>query len=277
MFTYKDILNNEFVINEYKKIDDINPYPFNHGLKHVKNVCSVMEKITDILNIEGEEKEALLIAAALHDIGQADGRDNHGLKARKIVEKEFINELKENKYCDDILNAIENHDQSFNVDYPLFTILVQFADKMDFTKNRLEDDWKEKFDKEYYWAERNDIEFIYNEEYFGINILANKVENEMQRFYDENFSQKVIAAVKTLAKKLELKPVIKINGNEILLNNYLIIHGSFGSPEGNWFPYLRQELVNRKQNVKVPQMPVGVGVQNYESWSKVLNKKCLID
>ena len=96
-------------------------------------------------------------------------------------------------------------------------------------------------------------------------------------FMMKTFLKKVIAAVKTLAKKLELKPVIKINGNEILLNNYLIIHGSFGSPEGNWFPYLRRELVNRKQNVKVPQMPVGVGIQNYESWAKVLNKKCLID
>ena len=47
---------------EYNDIDKINPFPFNHGLKHVKNVCNIMDKLTDILNIAGEEKEALLIA-----------------------------------------------------------------------------------------------------------------------------------------------------------------------------------------------------------------------
>ena len=26
------------------------------------------------------------------------------------------------------------------------------------------------------------------------------------------------------------------------MSNYFIIHGSFGSPFGNWFPYLRKEI-----------------------------------
>ena len=44
---YIDILNNNKVIENYNKIDDINPYPFNHGLKHVKNVCKIMDKLCD--------------------------------------------------------------------------------------------------------------------------------------------------------------------------------------------------------------------------------------
>lgn len=56
------------------------------------------------------------------------------------------------------------------------------------------------------------------------------------------------------------------------MKNYIILHGSFGSKDGNWFPWLKKELEKKNYNVDVPQMPVGVGNQNYENWSKELNK-----
>lgn len=56
------------------------------------------------------------------------------------------------------------------------------------------------------------------------------------------------------------------------MNNYIIIHGSFGSKDGNWFPWLKEQLEKRGKQVLVPQMPVGVGNQNFENWSNVLNQ-----
>ena len=56
------------------------------------------------------------------------------------------------------------------------------------------------------------------------------------------------------------------------MDNYIIIHGSFGSKDGNWFPWLKNELEKNNKSVIVPQMPVGVGNQNFENWSKVLEK-----
>ena len=53
------------------------------------------------------------------------------------------------------------------------------------------------------------------------------------------------------------------------MTNYIIIHGSFGSKDGNWFPWLKDKLSN--YDVVVPQFPVGVGNQNFDSWSKVLD------
>ena len=53
-------------------------------------------------------------------------------------------------------------------------------------------------------------------------------------------------------------------------NNYLLIHGSFGSPFVNWFPYLRKEIENKNLEVYTPDFPTGVGYQNYENWSKLL-------
>jgi len=57
----------------------------------------------------------------------------------------------------------------------------------------------------------------------------------------------------------------------IIMDNYIIIHGSFGSKDGNWFPWLKNELEKDNKDVVVPQMPVGVGNQNFENWSKILN------
>ena len=54
------------------------------------------------------------------------------------------------------------------------------------------------------------------------------------------------------------------------MSNYLLIHGSFGSPFVNWFPYLRKELESRDLEVYTPDFPTGVGFQNYSNWEKLL-------
>ena len=55
------------------------------------------------------------------------------------------------------------------------------------------------------------------------------------------------------------------------MNNYFILHGSFGSPFSNWIPWLRAELEKDNMQVYTPDFPIGVGYQNYDNWSKVLN------
>lgn len=54
------------------------------------------------------------------------------------------------------------------------------------------------------------------------------------------------------------------------MENYFIIHGSFGSPYSNWFSWLHNFIENDNKQCYVPNFPIGVGYQNYESWSKLL-------
>ena len=213
-FNYIDILSNDKVIENYNKIDSVNSYPFNHWLKHVRNVCDIMKRLCDKLNIVGDERESLLIACALHDIWQVDGREEHGKKAKLFTINNFEKDLKDLKYYNDILDAIENHDNVCSIDFPLFTILVQFCDKMDFSKDRLEDNYREKF-RYYCYEEINKIDFLLDEDYFGIDIISNEVDNFVEMFLNENFPKKVINAVNVLAAKLDKKPVIKNNGKVI--------------------------------------------------------------
>ena len=273
---YIDILNNSKVIENYNKIDEINPYPFNHGLKHVKNVCKIMDKLCDLLSIGRKKKEALLIASALHDIGQVDGRGHHGRKAKDFLINNFENELKSQEYYNDILTAIEKHDNNCVVDNSLFTILVQFCDKMDFSKERLEDNYREKF-RYYCWEDVVKVDFIFDNDNFGINIITNNIDNFDELFSKENFSRKIVNVVEVLAEKLGKKSLLLNSGKtmKITISNYIILHGSFGSKDGNWFPWLKEQPEDKNYKVDVPQMPVGVGNQNYENWSKELDKLLL--
>ena len=52
--------------------------------------------------------------------------------------------------------------------------------------------------------------------------------------------------------------------------NYILVHGSFGSPFSNWIPWLRGELEKETLEVYTPDFPTGVGFQNYDNWSRLL-------
>lgn len=55
------------------------------------------------------------------------------------------------------------------------------------------------------------------------------------------------------------------------MNNYILVHGSFGSPFSNWIPWLRNELEKNNLIVYTPDFPTGVEFQNYDNWSRLLN------
>jgi predicted alpha/beta hydrolase family esterase len=49
----------------------------------------------------------------------------------------------------------------------------------------------------------------------------------------------------------------------------LLIHGAFGSPDENWFPWLNRELENLGYEVLIPKFPTPEN-QNLANWEKVI-------
>ncbi len=56
------------------------------------------------------------------------------------------------------------------------------------------------------------------------------------------------------------------------MKNYFIIHGSFGSSQENWFPWLEAVIKQRGGDLCINlDFPIGEGKQNYTNWEMVLN------
>lgn len=55
------------------------------------------------------------------------------------------------------------------------------------------------------------------------------------------------------------------------MKNYFIVHGSFGDSKEHYLPWLEKELEEYGDVVCV-DFPIGVGIQNFDSWSKVLDE-----
>lgn len=55
------------------------------------------------------------------------------------------------------------------------------------------------------------------------------------------------------------------------MKNYFIIHGSFGSSQENWFPWLEAEITRGGELCINLDYPTGIGKQTYKNWEMVLN------
>jgi len=55
------------------------------------------------------------------------------------------------------------------------------------------------------------------------------------------------------------------------MTKFFIVHGSYGNPEENWFPWLKKELESLGHIVYVPKFPTPEN-QNLENWVKIFEK-----
>ena len=53
-----------------------------------------------------------------------------------------------------------------------------------------------------------------------------------------------------------------------------MIHGSYGNPNENWFPWLKKELEKGGHSVFIPVFPTPEN-QSLKDWEEVFNKECL--
>ncbi|MBI2542311.1 serine hydrolase family protein [Candidatus Woesearchaeota archaeon] len=53
--------------------------------------------------------------------------------------------------------------------------------------------------------------------------------------------------------------------------NFIIIHGIYGHPGENWFPWLKKELESRGYEAIVPKFPTPLD-QSLESWMRIISK-----
>lgn len=146
---YKDILQNKEVKSLLKKGND------NLGMlgytDHSEKHCAIVAKRAGLIlkkfGYSEHEIELTEIAGALHDIGNAINRKNHGeygaILAYSLLEKLDI-PLTDRGI---IVSAIGNHDESTGGAVDAVSAALILADKTDVRRNRVRNEEKSGFDK----------------------------------------------------------------------------------------------------------------------------------
>ena len=135
---YNDILNSDYFKNTYKKIEEMKKdFPVNHGFIHIENVVENAKRLALTFNLNIKQKELLLIACLLHDIGYLEGREDHAGNGAILAE----HYLKKNNFNREdiviICNAIRNHGgKKFEDFVDPVSMCLAIADKLDFISKR---------------------------------------------------------------------------------------------------------------------------------------------
>lgn len=146
---YKDILQNKEVKSLLKKgNDNLGMLGYtDHSEKHCAIVAKRAGMILKKFGYSEHEIELAEIAGALHDIGNAINRKNHGeygaILAYSILEKLDI-PLTDRGI---IVSAIGNHDESTGGAVDAVSAALILADKTDVRRNRVRNEEKSGFDK----------------------------------------------------------------------------------------------------------------------------------
>ena len=146
---YKDILQNKEVKSLLKKgNDNLGMLGYtDHSEKHCAIVAKRAGMILKKFGYSEHEIELAEIAGALHDIGNAINRKNHGeygaILAYSLLEKLDI-PLTDRVI---IVSAIGNHDESTGGAVDAVSAALILADKTDVRRNRVRNEEKSGFDK----------------------------------------------------------------------------------------------------------------------------------
>ena len=146
---YKDILQNKEVKSLLKKgNDNLGMLGYtDHSEKHCAIVAKRAGMILKKFGYSEHEIELAEIAGALHDIGNAINRKNHGeygaILAYSLLEK-LDSPLTDRGI---IVSAIGNHDESTGGAVDAVSAALILADKTDVRRNRVRNEEKSGFDK----------------------------------------------------------------------------------------------------------------------------------
>jgi len=216
------MLNDEAILGEYAKIDSVNPYPSNHGMKHIYGVLNLVDKISPLFNLTEREIVILKTCVILHDIGQTSGRQDHGKRGAEFA-KNYLpqkNIFNDNELLQ-IYSAIEYHDEykDYSKLANKFSWFVNLVDKLDFSRTRLEDNYRERFDYSVY-EDVEKLEFFMQNNTFKIvikTVSKPQIISEDMLFSRNLFSKAMYTLIK-FCEHFNLKAEVYLDEQKLDLN-----------------------------------------------------------
>ena len=220
------LLLDKDIKQRYDAIQNVDTTSYYHGYKHIMNVLDTLRKFINLFNIDEHEADKLLVAVLFHDIGRGKTGKDHELLSADFM-REYLKKYDISKFgfseqdLDEIYEAIRIHEQKEELDQlTMFQLLVNFVDKLDVTKERINLDNpldpelpSYKFD-------------VFREIYLDVNAVNPRIEDDslvlefecndnmtLERLYSIPFMQVVDKLHQELAKRYNLKAKVCITTN----------------------------------------------------------------
>lgn len=169
--THKDILNDNRIIEIIKNIDKNNNFYMSHGINHINSILKIIDELCILFDISEKNRELIKISGILHDIGRGIDNDHHEIASSNFARTYLKDKLDIND-IDIICGIIENHSWKSNKSNKLEEILC-FADKIDFSNRRLEDNYREKYNFVSVLEKITNIDLKIDGEFFVVRINTN--------------------------------------------------------------------------------------------------------
>lgn len=216
----KELLNDETVLKIYSEIDRVCPFSSSHGIRHINNTIELAEKLENLFNLSNRDRLLIETSLVLHDIGQIDGRNEHGKRSKEFA-KLFLPQKNvfSEKELKTIYSAIEYHDECTNLSKLKTNIswFVNLIDKLDFSKNRLEENYKEKYKYSVY-EDVDHLDFKFDNKSFQIDIkLIDGSKVKIEDLFERVLFSKAMHIYQEFCKNFGLKSQISLNGENVNL------------------------------------------------------------
>lgn len=218
----------------YNMIQLMDTTSYYHGFQHIINTLKIMERFINALELDDKTADKLLTTLILHDIGRAETGHNHEKESAQFAYEyfckndDFIKCVFTSQDRIDIQHAIMNHEakDDFLYDLSWFDLLVNLADKLDITKDRVNLDNPLNPDLPSYkfdlfrdiYLNVNQVNIDMHDGELLINICGNNNLNTKDLF-SIPFMQQVYKISKVLAQKIDTNIKILVNGNEFTMDD----------------------------------------------------------
>lgn len=223
---YEQLLQEEYIKNIYKGIENNKRIPISHGMPHILNVMGYCNKFAQLFNLNEKDTDTLLTSALMHDVAQVFLQPNHAKNSAWIVKEMFENNesidpqyIKNKVDIERVSKIVGNHGGKKEEEYEDFlSAILILSDKLDITKDRLREESK-KYDFLSYmnYIEKVDLELENN----NISIIIKTNKNiTFEELNEKHGLDKLLRVFNMFCKKHGVTYKIIVKKNEIEEQTY---------------------------------------------------------
>ncbi len=206
---YLDILQDKEIIAILNQIDELKQdQPRYFGLQHTLNTVEYANQLAHCFNLDKHERELLLVASVLHNIGHLNGKNLHAQTGAEMAKTYLKKHNFDVKDINIIGNAIRSHVGKKNDDfYNSVSACLILADKMDFGATNIKPDFMYLSQEDKICKQISLVEVIRVGNV--IQLLVGGKDVDWNSFVQTSIYSKMYSCFETVCKKFGYKFVVR--------------------------------------------------------------------